>query len=70
MKQKFFLGFDVTPRKEYIAHIEELTKRLEKFGEECVKLTKANIELNEAYERLLKKQPKHGKDGKFVKKNS
>lgn len=69
MKQRFIFGIDVTPRKEYLAHIKELTKRLEKFSEECVKLSKANIELKVKYEMLLKKQPKHGKDGKFVKKD-
>lgn len=75
MKTFTIFGIDFTPRALYRDYMEELKRqvvekdtRLWEFRDECVRLTKEYVELKDKYEKLLKKQPKHGKDGKFVKK--
>ena len=76
MEQRKFLGFDVTPRKEYRKEIARLREELYKKNEEC-ELEKNERKLladerthwkNKYYE-LLKDIPARGKDGKFIRQD-
>lgn len=76
MKQKFFLGIDVTPRKEYRQEIARLNEELFKKKEEC-KLEENERQLlaeernhwKQKYHDLLADTPARGKGGKFIKRN-
>lgn len=76
MKQKFFLGIDVTSRKEYRKEIARLHEELFKKNEECESEKKERKALAEErthwkqkYYNLLADTPARGKGGKFVKRN-
>lgn len=76
MKQKFFLGIDVTPRKEYRKEIARLREELFKKKEKCELeenerklLAEERTHWKQKYHDLLTATPARGKDGKFVKRN-
>ena len=76
MKQKFFLGFDVTPRREYRQEIVRLKTLYNQKCEECELEGKERKALAEErnhwkqkYHDLLADTPARGKGGKFVKRN-
>lgn len=76
MKQKKFLGFDVTPRKEYrkeIAKIEglylEKCKELDLVIKENKTFVEERNQWKQKYYNLLNDTPARGKGGKFVKRN-
>ena len=76
MKQKFFLGIDVTSRKEYrkeIARLETLYKRkyeeCELEEKERKLLAEERTHWKQKYYNLLADTPARGKGGKFVKRN-
>lgn len=76
MKQKFFLGIDVTPRKEYRQEIARLREELFKKKEECEfeqkereLLAEERNQWKQKYHDLLEDTPARGKGGKFVKRN-
>ena len=76
MKQKKFLGFDLTPRKEYRKEIARLREELLKKKEECEleehdrkAIADERNQWKQKYYNLLNDTPARGKGGKFVKRN-
>lgn len=79
MKQKTFLGFDITPRWELWEKIEDLTEELELEKGQCSELEDHNRHLRDKADKLtsenqaLRQQlknanPQRGKNGRFAKK--
>ena len=76
MNQKFFLGIDVTSRKEYRQEIARLREELFKKNEECELernerklLAEERTHWKQKYHDILADTPARGKGGKFVKRN-
>ena len=76
MKQKFILGIDITPRKEYRKEIARLQEELSRKKEECELeekerklLADERNQWRQKYYNLLNDTPARGKGGKFVKRD-